>query len=187
MLQVDLTDLKAEMIVTVSVNENLVHQYEDKIIPGMGVSISGFEIQSKSDYDRGDCDCILVLKETSTVETINHICNDYNFIPNTTIRNLLNSTSNYSIGIVGALVIVAQKQGNVNILEIKDGHYDEDRAQVTINRNHFFNCTFSNYWSIYFTNTQLNVLNSIYIFYADGNPSKFYLALHLSRRTSYSK
>ena len=109
----------------------------------------------------------------------------YQFIVSTMFVSF--STRNYPIGTVGALVIAAQKQGNVNILEIKDGHSDEDRAQVTINSNHFFNCTFSNYRSIYFTNTQPNILNSIYIFYAARNPSKFYSALHLSRRTSCLK
>ena len=108
-LRADLTDHKVEMTITLTINGHLVYQYEDKIVAGMGVSIIDFEIAPKTNYDRGDCDCILQLKETSFVETINHICNDYNFISSTTIRELLNSTSNYPIGTIGALVVAILK------------------------------------------------------------------------------
>ena len=65
MLRADLTDHKREMTITPTVNGKLVHQYEDKIVPGMGVPITSFDIAPKIDYDRGDCDCILQIKETS--------------------------------------------------------------------------------------------------------------------------
>ena len=133
------------MTITLIVNGHLVNQYEDKIVPGMGVSITDFDIAPKIDYDRGDCDCILQLKETSSVETINRICNNYNFIPSTTIRDLLNSTSNYPIGTIGALVVVTQKQGNVNILQIKDGHSEEDNAQVKQTLIFQYSLTYCNY------------------------------------------
>lgn len=85
-------------------------------------------MEPRSDYERGDCDCILVLKDSSTMIKINSICNQYSFILNTTIRSLLNSTNNYLIGTVSALVVGTLKQGNVNFLEMQDGQSNKDYA-----------------------------------------------------------
>ena len=133
-LHADPTNQKAKMTITLAVNTHLGQQFEDKIVPGMGVFIEYFDIAPKSEYDKGDCDYILVLKDTSTVEKINSTCNQYNFIPNSTIQTLLNNTSNYPIGTVGALVVGTLKQGNVNFLEIKGGQSEEDYTHITSNK-----------------------------------------------------
>ena len=69
-LRTDVIDSKAEMTVTVNVKDNLVQQYEDKLIAGMGVRISNFQLEAKSDFDCGDYYCIIVVKESTTIETI---------------------------------------------------------------------------------------------------------------------
>ena len=75
-LRADLIDHKEEMTITLTVNNNLLQQHENKIVLGMGLSITSFEIAPRSKFDRGDYDCILLLIETSTIEIINHICNE---------------------------------------------------------------------------------------------------------------
>lgn len=76
--------------------------------------------------------CIIVLKETTNIEIIPCICNEYNFIPSSTISQLLNSPNDYPIGTVGALVVEAKKIGSLTTFELKDGHGDEDRGLITI-------------------------------------------------------
>ncbi|XP_059070801.1 uncharacterized protein LOC131860407 [Cryptomeria japonica] len=132
-LRAYLTDLKGEMTITLTVSNNLLHKFEDKIIVGMGLSISDFDVVPRTDYDRGDCDCVLLLKDTSTLQVIPRILHDYNFIPNTTIRHLLNNTSDYPIGTIGALVVAAKRSGVQYTLEIKDAH--NDNAQLWMNAN----------------------------------------------------
>ncbi|XP_057822077.1 uncharacterized protein LOC131034564 [Cryptomeria japonica] len=134
-LRADLTDLKAEMTITLNVPSNLVQQYENKIIPGSGISITGFQIAAKTDYDRGDCDCILILKESSMVETKPSICKQYNFIPGTTIKQLLTSTNEYATGTIGALVVATKKKAFQYMIEIKDGFSDMDKATLLLHPN----------------------------------------------------
>lgn len=50
----DVANIKAEMTVTVNVKDNLVQQFEDKLIVGMAICISDFQLEPKSDYDYGD-------------------------------------------------------------------------------------------------------------------------------------
>jgi hypothetical protein len=114
-------DLKDEMIIILNVSGNLVPQHEHKIIPRLGISITNFQIAPRADYDREDCDCILVLIEKITIESIPCLCIDYYFIPNTTINQLLTNTNQYPIGTIGALVITKKKVSNQYALHIKDG------------------------------------------------------------------
>ena len=76
MLRADLTDHKAEMTITLNVSGNLVYQHEPKIVPGSAISISDFQVAPRTDYDRGDCDCILILTDISTTENIPRLCQE---------------------------------------------------------------------------------------------------------------
>lgn len=98
----------------------------------MGVRISDFQLEAKSDFERGDCDCIIIVKESTTIEMIPRVCMEYNFIPSSTIRQLLNNPNEYPVGTVGALVVGAKKAGSLTTFDLKDDHGDDDRAQVTI-------------------------------------------------------
>ena len=51
-LRADLTDQKAEMTITLTVNEYLVQRFEDKMVPAMAVFIEDFDIEPKSDYGK---------------------------------------------------------------------------------------------------------------------------------------
>ena len=53
---------------------------------------------SKTNYDHGNCDRITSLNETSTIETVPPTCNEYTFIPNTTIKQLSENTDRYRVG-----------------------------------------------------------------------------------------
>lgn len=102
----------------------------------MGVSILGFQISPRTNYDRGDCDCILILTDTSTVESLPHFSTDYYFIPDTTVNQLLVATNQYPIGTVGALVVGAKKIGSQYAIDIKDGIIESDIAQVQMSHQH---------------------------------------------------
>jgi hypothetical protein len=66
----DMTDNEAMMTVTLTIPTQLVQKHAEKILPGNGISITNFNILSKTVYDRGDCDRIISLNETSIVEKI---------------------------------------------------------------------------------------------------------------------
>jgi hypothetical protein len=51
---------------------------------------------------------LLVDQETS-IENISPVCQQYNFIPNTSIKILLEETKQYALGTIGAIVTVAKK------------------------------------------------------------------------------
>lgn len=87
-LHADLTNSKAEMTIIVNVTGDLVEKYEEKIVPNSAITILGFDIAPKIDYDHRDCDCILILKDSTTIKTLPCICQEYNFIQSTTIYQL---------------------------------------------------------------------------------------------------
>ncbi|XP_057852675.2 uncharacterized protein LOC131062948 [Cryptomeria japonica] len=134
-LLADLTDLKAEMTIIVNVTGDLVENYEEKIVPNSAICISGFDIAPKTDYDRGDSDCILILKDSTTIETMPRMCQEYNFIPSTTIKQLRFSTNEYPIGTIGALVTRTGKQGSQYTLDIKDGDNETHKVQLYLHQS----------------------------------------------------
>ena len=128
----DLTDSKGEMTVTLNVRGSFIQQYEQKLLPGKAVRIKNFKIAPKTNYDHGESDCILVVDHHTTIENITSICQEYYFVPNTTIRRLILSTESYTLGTIGAIVTSAKKLGMQHVLEIKDGNSENDKATVSI-------------------------------------------------------
>jgi hypothetical protein len=131
-MRVDMTDKDAMMTVTLTVPPQLVQKHAEKILPRNGISITNFNILPKTVYDRGDCDRIISLNETSIVEKIPAICSEYRFLPDSTISQLAQSTDIYPIGMIGAAVTLARKFGSQHILHIKDGDSDNDKAMVPL-------------------------------------------------------
>lgn len=79
-LRVDLTDYKGKMTIIVTVGSNCVQKYENKIVAGIAIAITNFDIALKTKYDHGDSDCILTLKDSTTIEKISLRSNEYKFI-----------------------------------------------------------------------------------------------------------
>jgi hypothetical protein len=131
-MRADMTDKEAMMTVTLTVPPQLVQKHAEKILPRNGISITNFNILPKTVYDRGDCDRIISLNETSIVEKIPVVCSEYRFVPDSTINQLAQSTDIYPIGMIGAAVTLARKLGSQHILHIKDGESDRDKAMVPL-------------------------------------------------------
>jgi len=85
-LRADMTDENDMMTVTLTVSTHLIERHEKNIVPGAGISIENFKILPKSGYDRGDCDHVISILESSFMETVSPMCKEYNFIPDTTIK-----------------------------------------------------------------------------------------------------
>ncbi|KAH9322788.1 hypothetical protein KI387_017427, partial [Taxus chinensis] len=130
LLREDLTDEKAELTVTLNVAHKFIPMHEDKVVAGKGIQITNFSIAPKTSYDRGDCDVILLLNESSTVESTPPLSIEYKFIPNTTVKQLLNNTEPYAVGTIAAIVTSAKQIGLQLILEIKDGPTEEDTTRL---------------------------------------------------------
>lgn len=131
-LRADLTDAQGMMTITLSVPAHLVERHEQKILQGNSISITNFRILPKTVYDRGDCDKIILLNESSIIETVPEVCKEYCFIPNTTIRQFANKKEMYPIGTIAAAVTLAKRVGLHYILHIKDGDSENDNATVCI-------------------------------------------------------
>jgi hypothetical protein len=129
-LRADMTDENGMMTVTLTVPAHLIQRHEEKILPGSGISITNFKILPKTNYDRGDCDRVISLDESSLVETLSPICKEYTFIPDTTIRQFADNMDVYPIGAIRAVVTLARKVGLQYTLHIKDGNTDNDKATV---------------------------------------------------------
>jgi hypothetical protein len=126
----DMTDNGSMMAVTLTIPTQLVHKHVEKILPGNGISITNFNILPKTVYDRGDCDRIISLNETSIVEKILAICSEYHFVSDTTINQLAQSKDTYPIRTIGAVVTLTRKSGSQHILHIKDGESDNNKEMV---------------------------------------------------------
>jgi hypothetical protein len=96
-MRADMTNKEALMTVTLIIPTQLVQKHAEKILPGNGISITNFHILPKIVYDRGYCDRIISLNETSIVEKIPAICSKYCFVLNTTISQLAQSNDIYPI------------------------------------------------------------------------------------------
>jgi hypothetical protein len=131
-MRVDLIDKEAMMTVTLTIPPQLVQKHAEKILSGNGISITSFNIFPKTVYDRGDCDRIIPLDETSIVEKNSDVCSEYRFVPDSTISQLAQSTDIYPIGTIGAAVTLARKLGLQHILHIKDGDLDSKKAMVPV-------------------------------------------------------
>jgi hypothetical protein len=131
-MHADMIDKDAMMTVTLTVPPQLVQKHAEKILSCNGISITDFNVLPKTVYDRGDCDQIILLNETSIVETIPAICSEYLFLPDSTIRQLAQSTDIYPIRRIRAAVRLARKFGLQHILHIKDGESDNDKAMVPL-------------------------------------------------------
>ena len=81
----------------------------------------------KTNYDRGDCDHII-----SCNETILPICNEYTFIPNTTVKQFSENTDHYPVGTIDVLVTPARRIGTLHNLQIKYGSANDDKAMVIL-------------------------------------------------------
>jgi hypothetical protein len=54
-MHADMTNKEAMMTMTLSVPPQLVQKHAEKILSGNGISITNFNILSKTVYDHGDC------------------------------------------------------------------------------------------------------------------------------------
>jgi hypothetical protein len=73
-MRADMTDSESLMTVTLTISTQLVQKHAEKILSGNRISITNFNILPKIVYDRGDCDQIISLNETSMLEKIIAIC-----------------------------------------------------------------------------------------------------------------
>jgi hypothetical protein len=126
----NMTDKEALMIVTLTIPTQLVQKHAKKIFPGNGISITNFNILPKKVYDRGYCDRIISLNETSIVEKILAICSEYCFIPDATINQLAQSNDIYPIRTIGEDLTLVRKLGSQHILHMKYGEPDNDKEMV---------------------------------------------------------
>ena len=69
----DMTDKEALMTVTLIIPTQLVHKHAEKIFLGNGISITNFNIFSKTIYDSGYCDRIISLNETRCASWVSRI------------------------------------------------------------------------------------------------------------------
>ena len=131
-LQADITDAKGDMTVTLNARGNLIDKYEEIITLGKSIRVRNFKVAPKTNYDHGDCDCILIVDHHTTIENIESVCEEYFFIPNTTIKRLLATTEQYTLGTIVAIVISAKKLGTQHVLEIRNGYSENDKAMVRL-------------------------------------------------------
>ena len=127
----DLTDSKGEMTITLNLRGNLVKEHEEKLVAGKAICVKDFKIAPKTDYDHCESECILVADQKTTIENIPLVCQEYTFIPNTCIKELLQTVDKYAVGTIGAIVTSTKISGSQYILEIKDGNSDHDKAIVS--------------------------------------------------------
>jgi len=131
-LRADLTDAQGMMTITLTVPAHLVERHEQQILQGNSISITNFKILPKTVYDRGDCDKIILLNESSIIQNVPEVCKEYRFIPNTTIRQFASKKEMYPIGTIAAAVTLAKRVGLHYVLHIKDGDNENDNATVCI-------------------------------------------------------
>ena len=136
-MRVDMKDKEALMTVTLTIPTQLVQKHAKNIFPGNGTSITNFNILPKTVYDRGYCDRIISLNETSIVERNTVIYLEYRFVLDTTISHLAQSNNTYPIGTIGAVFTLARKLGSQHILHIKYGESDSDKVMVPFSISSF--------------------------------------------------
>jgi hypothetical protein len=110
-MRADMTGKEAMMTITLTIPTQLVHKHVEKILSGNGISIKNFNILPKTIYDRGNCDRIISLIETSIVEKILVVCLEYRFVSDATISQLAQSKDIYPIETIGAAITLVRKLG----------------------------------------------------------------------------
>jgi hypothetical protein len=128
----DMTNKEAMMIVTLIVPPQHVQKHAENIFLHNGISITNFNIFPKIVYDRGYCDRVISLNETSIVEKILTVFSKYCFVLDSTINHLAQRTDIYPMGTIGATVTLVRKHGSQHILHIKDGDSDKNKAMVPL-------------------------------------------------------
>jgi hypothetical protein len=126
----DMTDANGMMTITLTVPAHLIERHEQKIVPKAGISITNFKILPKSGYDHGDCDRVISIVESSVIETVSPTCKEYNFIPDTTIKQFASNTNMYPINTIGVVMTLARKVGSQYNLHIKYGNTEDDKATI---------------------------------------------------------
>jgi hypothetical protein len=81
------------MEVTLNVCNSFIEQHQEKLLHGKSIRITNFKVAPKTNYDHGEVECILLVEQETSIENIAPICQEYNFIPNTSIRILLATTN----------------------------------------------------------------------------------------------
>ena len=71
-LRADITDAKGDMTGTLNACGNMIDKYEEIITPGKNISVRNFKVAPKTNYDHGDCDCLLIVDHHTTIENIEH-------------------------------------------------------------------------------------------------------------------
>ena len=67
-----------------------------------------FQNCTQTNYDHGEVECFLLVYQETSIKNIPPICQQYIFIPNTSIKILLEATKQYALGKIGAVVIAAK-------------------------------------------------------------------------------
>ena len=126
------------MIVTLIIPDELIQEHQERLLLRKSVSVSNFQVLQKTNYDRGDCDHTLLLKQSSKIESIPHACKEYNFVLGTTIKQLAKNAKIFATRTIGTILIVAQKIGQQYTLHVKYGNIDSDKATVNLSHWTFF-------------------------------------------------
>ena len=129
-LHADMTYENDMMTFTLIVPTHLIERHEKNIVPGDGISITIFKILPKSGYDLGDCDRFISILESSVIETMFPTYKEYNFILETTIKQLTNNTDMYPISTIGDVVTLARNVGSQYTLHIKYRNKEDDKTMV---------------------------------------------------------
>jgi len=72
------------------------------------------------------------VEQETRIENTAHVCQEYKFIPNTSITILLATIEQYVFGTIGAIFTSAKKLGTQYTLEIKDHNLENDKAMVRL-------------------------------------------------------
>jgi hypothetical protein len=129
-LHADMTYENDMMTFTLIVPTHLIERHEQKIVPKAGISITNFKVLPECVYESGDCDHVISILESSVVDILSLTCKEYNFIPDTTIKQFASNTNMYSINIIGVVVTLARKVGSQYSLHIKGGNTEVDKATI---------------------------------------------------------
>ena len=86
------------MIITASVNDNLIKRFASFLQPGNSVRINKFGLKKKGQYERGDAKYSIVILANTTIETIDIVYTVRRLPPDMTISELLFSNDSYVIG-----------------------------------------------------------------------------------------
>jgi hypothetical protein len=87
-LRVDLTDEKGEMTITLNAHTNFIEQHKTTLFPRKTIFIANL-IAPKTNYDHGEDKYISLVEQETSIENIASVCQEYNFILDTSIKRIL--------------------------------------------------------------------------------------------------